>query len=261
MPDRTKYAAGTPSWVDLQTSDPAGAKPFYAALFGWDYDDLPVGEDPQGNPAFYSMAKKNGKEVAAIAPLPMEGVPPHWNTYVTVADVDATAKQVAGAGGSLMGEPFDVMDAGRMAIVADPTGAMFCIWQAKNSIGAQLVNEHGTLTWNELMTPDVDAATAFYEKLFGWKPNNVGTPGMEYTELKLGDRGIGGAMKPPMPGMPAAWGVYFAVDDCDKAAEISASKGGSVMQPPTDIPPGRFSVLVDPAGAFFNVIKMAQPGD
>jgi len=256
MPERTHYEPGTPSWVDLQTSDQAGAKAFYTALMGWEYDDQPVGGD-----AVYSMAKKNGYDVAAIAPLPMEGVPPHWNTYVTVADVDATVAQVAGAGGSVMGDAFDVMDAGRMAIVADPTGAMFCLWQPKNHIGASLVNEHGTLTWNELMTPDVDAALAFYGKLLGWKGNRVDTAGMEYTEIKLDDRAVGGAMKPPMPGMPAAWGVYFAVDDCDKAVEIAAAKGGSVMQPPTDIPPGRFAVLTDPAGAFFSVIKMAQPGE
>ena len=256
MPARSQYEPGTPSWVDLQTSDQAGAKAFYTALFGWSYNDAPVGDG-----AVYSMAQKNGKDVAAIAPLPMPGVPPHWNTYVTVADVDATVAQVPGAGGSTMGDPFDVMDAGRMAIIADPTGAMLCLWQPKDHIGANLVNEHGTLTWNELMTPNVDGALAFYEKIFGWKGNTVDTAGMEYTEIKLGDRAVGGAMKPPMAGMPAAWGVYFAVDDCDKAAEVAQSQGGSVMQPPTDIPPGRFAVLVDPAGAFFNVIKMAQPGD
>jgi predicted enzyme related to lactoylglutathione lyase len=256
MPERTQYAPGTPSWVDLQTSDPAGAKSFYTALFGWDYDDQPMGDD-----AVYSMATKNGKHVAAVAPLPMPGVPPHWNTYVTVADVDATAAQVPAAGGSTMGEPFDVMDAGRMAIIADPTGAMLCIWQPKNHIGAYLVNEHGTLSWNELMAADVDTALAFYEKVFGWKRNRVGSGDMEYNELKLGDRAIGGAMKPPMPGIPAMWGVYFAVDDCDKAAETAAAKGGTVMQGPMDIPPGRMAVIADPAGAVFNVIKMTTPGD
>jgi predicted enzyme related to lactoylglutathione lyase len=256
MPERTKYEPGTPSWVDIQTSDQVGAKAFYTALFGWEYDDQPVGGD-----AVYSMAKKNGKDVAAIAPLPMEGVPPHWNTYVTVTDVDATVAQVPGAGGSAMGEPFDVMDAGRMAVVSDPTGAMLCLWQPKNHIGAYLVNEPGSFSWAELMTPDVDAALAFYEKVFGWKGNKVDMPGMEYTEIKLNDRSIGGAMKPPMEGMPAAWAVYFAVDDADQAAATTTAMGGSVIQQPTDIPPGRFAVLVDPAGAFFNVIKMAQPGE
>jgi predicted enzyme related to lactoylglutathione lyase len=256
MPERTQHAPGTPSWVDLQTSDEAGAKAFYTALFGWDYDDQPVPDN-----GVYSMAQKNGKDVAAIAGIPMPGVPPHWNTYVTVADVDATAAQVSGAGGTVTAGPFDVMDAGRMAVASDPTGAMFCIWQPKNSIGASLVNEHGTLCWNELLTPDVDAALPFYEKLFGWKRNRLPMDTMEYNELQLDGRGIGGAMKPPMPGMPAVWGVYFAVDDCDKAAEIAAAKGGTVVQPPMDIPPGRMAVIADPAGAVFNVLQLTEPGD
>jgi hypothetical protein len=261
MPDRTTYAPGTPSWVDLQTSDPAGAKPFYAALFGWEYDDQAAGHDAEGNPAIYSMATKNGKHVAAVAPLPMAGVPPHWNTYVTVADVDATAANVPGAGGTVMMPPFDVMDAGRMSVIADPTGAMICLWQATNHIGASLVNEHGTLAWEEVMTPDVPAATAFYSKIFGWEAAPVDMPGMEYTELKLNGRGIGGAMKPPMAGMPAVWAIYFAVDDADKTAEVAVANGGSIIQPPVDIPPGRMAVIADPAGAVFNVIKLTAPGD
>jgi predicted enzyme related to lactoylglutathione lyase len=117
------------------------------------------------------------------------------------------------------------------------------------------------LTWNELMTPDLDAALAFYEKIFGWKRNRLQTGAMEYNELQLDGRSIGGAMKPPMEGIPAMWGVYFAVDDCDKAAEAAAANGGTVMQPPMDIPPGRMAVIADPAGAVFNVITMAQPGE
>jgi predicted enzyme related to lactoylglutathione lyase len=119
-------------------------------------------------------------------------------------------------------------------------------------------NGHDTVLWS--LEPDVAAAASFYEKLFGWKPNTMQMGPMEYTEFKLGDRSIGGAMKPPMEGMPAVWGIYFAVDDTDKAAEIAAANGGTVMQPPTDIPPGRMAVIVDPAGAFFSAIKMAQPG-
>ena len=123
------------------------------------------------------------------------------------------------------------------------------------------MNEHGTLSWTELMSPDVPAAAKFYNKIFGWQANNVEMPGMEYTELKLGDRTIAGAMKPPMEGMPAAWGIYFATDDTDKTAEIAKSKGATVFQEPTDIPPGRMAVLADPTGAMFSVIKMAQPAD
>lgn len=261
MPARTEHAPGTPSWVDLQTSDQAGAKSFYSALFGWDYDDQPVGHDAGGNEAVYSMANKNGKSVAAIAPVPMPGVPPHWNTYVTVTDVDATAAQVPGAGGTVFMEPFDVMDAGRMAVIADPTSAMLCLWTPKNHIGAQLVNEHGTLSWTELMSPDVPTAADFYNQIFGWIASPIEMPGMQYTEFKLNDRTIAGGMAPPMDGMPAAWGIYFAVDDTDKVVEIAKSKGGSVLQEPTDIPPGRMAVLADPAGAVFSVIKMAQPAD
>lgn len=254
MPERTQYAHGTPSWVDLQTTDQAGAKTFYSALFGWDYEDMPVGDD-----AVYSMGKKNGQSVAAISGPPPEGVPSHWNTYVTVTDVDASAAQVPGAGGAVIAPPFDVMDAGRMSVIADPSGAMLCIWQPKNNIGASLVNEHGTLTWEELMTPDVPSTTSFYAKIFGWEAAPV--PDGSYTEFKLGDRSIAGAMKPPMPGIPPLWGIYFAVDDTDKAVEIAKANGGSVFQGPMDIEPGRFAVLADPAGAMFNVIKMATPGD
>jgi uncharacterized protein len=203
----------------------------------------------------------NGKNVAAITALPMPGVPPHWNTYVTVADVDASAKQVAGAGGTVVMDAFDVMDAGRMAVIADPTGAMFNLWTPKSSIGAQLVNEHGTLSWNELMSPDVATAAKFYNQILGWDASTVEMPGMEYTEFKLGDRSIAGGMKPPMEGMPAVWGIYFATDDTDKTVEIARSHGGTVFQEPTDIPPGRMAVLADPSGAVFSIIKMAQPGD
>jgi uncharacterized protein len=117
------------------------------------------------------------------------------------------------------------------------------------------------LSWEEVMTPDVPAATAFYAKIFGWEAVPVDAGGMEYTELKLGDRGIGGAMKLSMEGMPPAWGIYFAVDDADKTAELAAANGGTVLQPPMDIPPGRMAVIADPAGAVFNIIKMTEPGD
>ena len=259
MPERTKYAPGTPSWIDLQTPDQAGAKAFYGALFDWSYEDQPIGQDDAGNDAFYSMAQKNGKNVAAIGGSPPPGVPPHWNVYVTVADVDATAGLVAGAGGAVVAPPFDVMDAGRMAVIADPTGAMLCLWTPTNNIGASLVNEHGTLTWEELMSPDVPAAAAFYKKIFGWEAAT--TPDGSYTEMKLGDRSIAGAMKPPMPGMPSVWGVYFAVDDTDKIVAVAKANGATVVQEPMDIEPGRFAVMADPTGAMFAVIKMTTPGD
>jgi uncharacterized protein len=252
MPERTEYAPGTPSWVDLQTTDQPAAKQFYSELFGWRYDDMPAGED-----VVYSMATLKGQHVAAISPLgaDMQGVPPHWNTYVTVSDVEASAGQVGGAGGQLIAPPFDVLDAGRMAVVADPTGAMLMLWQPKNNIGAGLVNETGSFSWNELLSPDMPAAAAFYNKLFGWEANHI-TEGMEYWEFRLNGNPVAGGMNPPMPGIPPVWTIYFSVDDTDAIVAKAQSLGANVFQPPTDIPPGRFSVLADPQGAMFNVIKM-----
>lgn len=252
MPERTQYAPGTPSWVDLQTTDQPAAKQFYSELFGWTYEDTPVGDD-----AVYSIALLKGKQVGAIAPLGpgMEGIPPHWNSYVTVSDVDASAAQVVPAGGQVMMPPFDVMDAGRMAVVADPTGAVINLWQAKNNIGSELVNEAGAFSWNELLTPDVPKAAEFYNKIFGWEANHI-TEGMDYTEFKLDGNSIAGGMNPPMPGMPPVWTIYFSVDDTDATVAKAQSAGGAVFMPPTEIPPGRFAVLADPQGAVFNVIKM-----
>jgi predicted enzyme related to lactoylglutathione lyase len=252
MSERTEYAAGTPSWIDLQTSDQAAAKTFYTELFGWTYDDQPMDEG-----AVYSLANLKGKNVAAIAPLGDQaaaGVPPHWNTYVTVTDVDASAEIAQKAGGTLFAGPFDVMDAGRMAVVADPTGAVVALWQAKNHIGAALVNEPGAFGWSELITPDIPAAAAFYQKLFGWTSNPL--EGMDYTEFKLNGEGLAGAMNPPMPGIPPVWTVYFQVADTDAIVAKATALGASVMVPPTDIPPGRFAVLADPQGAMFNIITM-----
>jgi predicted enzyme related to lactoylglutathione lyase len=257
MPERTSHPHGTPSWVDLTTTDQAAAKQFYGELFGWEFDDNPVDEN-----TVYSMALKGGKAVAAISPQPeqMAGMPPVWNTYVTVDDVDARAGKVEGAGGTVMAPPFDVMDAGRMAVVVDPTGAVLMLWQPKESIGAELVNEHGTLTWNELMTPDLDAATAFYGDLLGWGSEPMEGDGPTYLILTRDDgEGIAGAMNPPMEGLPPHWGVYFAVDDTDAIVEKATAGGGSLLNGPMDIPVGRTAALADPQGGAFSVIALAEP--
>jgi predicted enzyme related to lactoylglutathione lyase len=200
------------------------------------------------------MARQDPQQGAA-------GIPPMWSTYVTVADVDATAEKAKGLGATVFAGPMDVMDAGRMAVLADPAGAVFCLWQAKEHIGAELVNEHGALDWNELITPDVDAAAKFYCELFGWKAQTDDMGGMAYTAFLLGDRPIAGAMKPPMDGIPPSWGTYFAVDDTDAAVAAAKAGGGSVIAEPQDIPPGRMAVLSDPQGAVFSVLKLAQPAD
>jgi predicted enzyme related to lactoylglutathione lyase len=252
MPDRTEYATGIPNWVDLQTSEPAAAKGFYTALFGWDYEDMPMPDSP----AVYSMAKLRGKYAAAIAPLPpQQGVPPHWNSYVATADVDAITGRVASAGGTVFMPPFDIMDAGRMSFVADPTGAPIGLWQAKNHIGSEVVNEPGAFTWSELQTPDVDAAAAFFATVLGWEAQPF--EGMDYTVFNNDGVGIAGATKPAMPGVPPNWLVYFDVADTDATVAKAKELGASVLAEPMDIPAGRFAVLSDPQGAVFAVIKSA----
>ncbi len=259
MPERESYVSGTPNWVDLQTTDQAGAKQFYGELLGWTYDDAPVDEV---NGVFYSMASLRGRHVGAITPLgehAAPGVPPHWNSYVSVDDIDATIAKVAPSGGTVVAPPFDVFDSGRMAVVADPAGAVFELWQAKEHIGAALVNEPGTWAWNELITPDIPAATAFYQALFGWGTSaqaEAAASGQPYTEWTLGGQSIGGMMNPPMPGIPPMWGIYFAVDGTDAAVEKTKALGGSVIAEPMDIEPGRFAAVADPQGAMFNVITM-----
>src|SRR5215216_4226630 len=168
MGERTSHAPGTISWTDLATNDQEAAKAFYGALFGWEFEDMPAGEG-----VVYSMAPLNGKYAAAVSPQQeaeaAQGVPPHWNIYVTVEDVDAAAGKVAEGGGQLFAEPFDVFDAGRMAVLADPTGAALCLWQPGRHIGAEIVNEPGAFTWADCATPDADTAQAFYSGLLGWR--------------------------------------------------------------------------------------------
>jgi predicted enzyme related to lactoylglutathione lyase len=202
------------------------------------------------------MCEKDGKPVAGMMQA-MEGMPVAWQSYVTVDDIDATAARVEGAGGSVLQAPVDVTDAGRMAVFADPNGAVISSWQPKQHIGAQLVNEHGTLNWNELMSPDIDRAAAFYAEIFGWKAEPF--PGMDYTVFNdSSGAGIAGAMKPPMEGMPSFWGIYFAVDDCDVIVAAAEKAGGGVMMPATDMEGvGRMSALTDPQGGMFSVMTPA----
>ena len=201
MPERSSYTEGTPNWIDLQTTDVDGAKAFYAAIFGWSYDDMPM---PEGGA--YSIAKIGDHMVAAVAPqnpqMLENGVPPTWNTYIAVDDVDAAAAKVADAGGQVAMEPFDVIGAGRMAFVLDPSGAAVALWQADTHIGATLVNEPNTLTWNELTSSDLDAALPFYEAVVGLTAKPMAMGDDEYTMLYVGDAMAGGATPPMMDGVP-----------------------------------------------------------
>jgi uncharacterized protein len=255
MSERTSYAPGTPCWVDLATPDIDAAAGFYAGLFGW---QVPPAENVE-NTGGYRRATKNGADVAGMMPLMQEGQPPAWATYVAVEDADATAAAVKEAGGNVLAEPMDVMDLGRMAIFAHPTGAVFGIWQPGTFPGAGIVNEPGALSWNELGTRDPDAAKTFYAAVFGWsfRDNDMGEMGT-YTEWLRGEDSIGGMMDVSgrMPDeIPAHWLVYFAVENTDAALETVKSSGGGVSFGPIDIPAGRFAMVTDPHGAAFAVIQ------
>lgn len=259
MPTRDSYEPGTPSWVDLSTSDQAAAKTFYAGLFGWTYDDMPMDES-----AVYSMASIDGRQTGAIAPQQAEqaaaGVPPHWQMYITVADVDASAAKVEAAGGSLHVPPFDVYDAGRMAVVTDPSGAFFMLWTPIKSIGCELVNEHGAFTWSELVAPPNDKTASFYETVTGLKlistPMPDGTPYDGFSLDGTPDTMLAGTMPPQMPGIPPHWSIYFGAADVDATAAKVAELGGTVFVEPFDIPVGRMAVVADPQGAMFSLFQM-----
>jgi uncharacterized protein len=253
MPEFTSYEAGTPSWVDHASKDLETSKSFYGALFGWDPDDQ--GEEM----GHYTLLRKNGKSVAGNMPVMNEGQPSAWVTYVSVENADTTVDLAKKAGAIVFAEPMDVSDIGRMAIFADPEGAVIGVWQPKTFNGAELANEAGAFAWNELNSRDVPAAKAFYAEVFGWTPNDLDMDGMSYTEWKLGEKSVAGMMTMPdmVPAeVPAHWLVYFGVDDTDALVSKATGLGGTTLVPPTDIPPGRFAVLADPDGAAFAVIKM-----
>jgi hypothetical protein len=257
VPEFSSYPAGTPSWVDHATKDLAASNSFYSGLFGWEADDQGEGM------GHYTMFRKDGRSVAGNMAVMAEGQPSAWATYISVDDADATTALAKNAGAAVFVEPMDVSDIGRMAILADPTGAVIGIWQPKTFTGAELANEAGSLAWNELNTRDLPAAKAFYTEVFGWTANDMDMGGMTYTEWKLGDRSVAGMMA--MPAMvpaevPAHWLVYFAVDDADATVSTANRAGATTLLPPTDIPPGRFAVLTDPDGAAFAVIKMNPMG-
>lgn len=259
MADRSSYTEGTPSWADLMTPDRDASKAFYSGLFGWEYDDQPTDQGPT-----YTMCNKGGKPVVGMGPLPPDmaaaGVPPMWNSYVTVDNVDATLGKVDGAGGSVMMPAMDVMDAGRMAGIMDPTGAAIMIWQANEHIGAEVRDENGALMWFELTTPDVDAAAAFYNKVFGWSAEAMPMPEMTYTIFSLGEEQVAGAMLPPMDGIPPNWGIYFSVDDADAVAAAAKAGGATVLAGPMDSPPGKLATFADPVGAMFSILQPAEQG-
>jgi predicted enzyme related to lactoylglutathione lyase len=252
--DVDSYEPGVPSWLDLGTPDPKKAAKFYSSLFGWDVQEGP----PESGG--YAIAHLRGKAVAGLGPQQNPG-PPVWTTYINVDSADDTVAKVKANGGMAFMEPFDVMDVGRMAIVADRQGAVLGLWQPKAHKGAGIVNEPGTFSWAELTSDDIEGAKKYYEAVFGWGAETHGEGQGSYTEWKLGGRSIGGAMPKP-PGMPAEvpphWNVYFSVADADEAVKKIEALGGSVVMAPFEIEPGRMAVVGDDQGSHFNVITLKE---
>jgi len=269
MERNDRYIPGVPCWIDTTQPDPDRGAAFYAELFGWELEDTM----PPGSPGKYYVARLRGEDVAAVSSQP-EGAPEGavWNTYVWVEDADEAAAKVSAAGGTVLAEPFDVGDAGRMATFADPEGAGCCVWQAKEHRGAAIVNEHGTLTFNNLSTRDLDGAQAFYGAVFGWEiihDSMWALPGYgDFLEqrnpgMRAGMADMGAperfedvvASVSLTPDAEPHWGVTFAVDDTDAIAARAAELGGSVVVPPFDAPWVRMTIISDPQGATFTATK------
>jgi uncharacterized protein len=255
----TEYAPGTPSWVELSSPDTDAAAAFYGELMGWDATE-PGPEEETGG---YRMFQQGDQRVAGLMGHMQEDQPTVWATYISVPDASDTAAKVKDAGGNVIVEPMDVMDIGRMAFFADPTGAAFGVWQPKSFAGADLVNEPNSLCWNEVLTRDAAADKAFYPAVFGW---TAGKPGFEgapesYTVWEVDGHAVGGMMQMSEPYFPAEvpphWSVCFAVANCDAIVAQARELGATITYEPMDMPIGRFAGIVDPQGASFSVMQGA----
>lgn len=251
MPERTSYAPGTPSWVDIGVPDTAAAAAFYGELFGWTAEF-----DPRPESGGYGMFSLDGKLVAGIGPQQNADMPPCWTVYVTVLDCDTSMTDATANGGSVLAGPIDIFDAGRMAVVQDPNGAVISLWQPDQHAGCEVVNDPGTFVWNELATPDLAVSNAFYRALFGWgiEAEDSSVASAIYTvdgAVTCGAHAAG-------PGEPPFWSVWFAVDDCDASTAKVRELGGSVLMEPNDMSFGRGAVVADPSGAAFGIGAMTS---
>ncbi|MFF2078708.1 VOC family protein [Kitasatospora sp. NPDC058162] len=256
MPEvTTPYVTGTPCWVDLMAQDQQAALDFYRDLLGWQ------GQPGPAEFGGYAVCELNGKAAAGIGPaMAPEGAPEPptvWTSYLATTDAQATQDAIVAAGGTLLVPVMDVGPLGRMLIAADPQGAVFGVWQPGEFSGAQVVNEPGALTWNELHTSDVPGATAFYGEAFGIEIEPM-EGNEQYWEQKVGGRSVGGVslLANDPPGTPAHWLTYFSVDDVDSCADVVVKRGGTVLAPPFDMMAGRMTVVADPQGAPFAMIKV-----
>jgi uncharacterized protein len=257
MPKVEKHIPGSFSWIELATTDQDGAKRFYTSLFGWDVIDNPIGPEE-----VYSIFRVGGGNVGATYTLRpdqrSQGVPPHWLLYIATADADDTVARVKELGANIIDPAFDVMDMGRMAVIQDPTGTVFAVWQAYKSVGLGVAGEINTLSWADLSTNDVETAKKFYEGLFDWKIQTGEKDSTGYLHIQNGDVMIGGI--PPSkyrdPGTPPFWMIYFAVTDCDAVSTRAQQLGGSLYMPPSTMEDVlRIAILADPQGAVFALFQ------
>lgn len=243
MGDVERYPDGTFCWIDLGTPDVAAAKAFYEALLGWETEDVPTGDGETS-----TLCRLHGKEVAGMhehGPGESAG----WGSSISTHDIDATTRRARELGAEVETEPFDVMDAGRLATVRDPAGASVSLWQPGTRIGARYVNDLGAWGWNELVTPAMAEAKAFYEGVFGWEAQDIPAD-IPRSGFSLGNLLIAGMHSPgPQEGDASRWTVVFWVSDADQSAAAVERLGGRVLLPPVDIPIGRFAIVSDPAGA------------
>jgi uncharacterized protein len=249
MGDRDSYPPGTFCWADLGTTDAAGAKAFYTRVFGWQAEDAPAGES-----GTYTTFKLDGRDVAALYEMgaeEREQLTPHWSSYVSVEDVDAAAGRARELGAELMADPLDVMEAGRMAVVRDPTGALVHLWQPGAQAGAGRVNEPGCMVWNELASPDPERAAAFFSELLGWsaEPDPTG-----YAVI-MSDGAVNGGIRRVQDGEQPQWLIYFRAASCDETATAVREAGGNVLAGPMDAAVGRIALVTDPQGAGFALFE------
>ncbi|MCB0877381.1 MAG: VOC family protein [Thermoleophilia bacterium] len=246
-------------WTNLSASDPASAAAFYSDILGWSYDEMPIGEN-----MVHRNARIGDATVAGIDPLmPGSDAPTAWTNYVFVDDVQATWRDALALGATGVMEPMDVMGEGHMAVLLDPQGAAFGIWQPGRHTGADAVNQPGTYTWVELATTDVAAARSFYGELFGWTWSEMDAD-FGYWLAELGGRSFAGVYPklPEMGEMPNFWATYFGVADIEATASAVRAAGGTVVMGPSQLGPGRGVAAFDPQGAAFMAIQMDEwPAD
>jgi uncharacterized protein len=257
MAQATTAITSKPAWVELSTSDPEAARAFYARLFGW---RIEVSDDPQYGG--YALARVGDQDAAGIGRTQSPEAPTAWSIYIGSDDVDALAKAVQAAGGRVIAAPFDVGDQGRMAVFQDPCGAFISGWQATTMRGFSTEGSNA-FGWAELSARGVEKAIPFYETVFGWshRTSELGGDAGQYTEFKVGDESIAGAMEmnPVVPAeVPSYWMPYFEVDDVDTAYRAALDAGARELVPPNEFPGGRFAIVSDPQGASFGLLRTTE---